>query len=165
MSRTVLRTSASTSTQALVVTSPATMTTPVLTRVSQATRPRGSAARIASSTASEIWSATLSGCPSDTDSEVNEKLLLIMSNPFRYLAKILAVAPQELGARECVILRPARFDLDRPQQARPSGRSFPSQDRAAARGLNQRDRHLRNRSGRPPPAAWRRESAQARPPA
>ena len=47
--------------------SPATMTTPVLTRVSQATRPRGSAAMIASSMASEIWSATLSGWPSETD--------------------------------------------------------------------------------------------------
>ena len=70
MSSTVLRTSASTSTQARVVTSPATMTTPVLTSVSQATRPRSSSLRIASSTASEIWSATLSGWPSDTDSEV-----------------------------------------------------------------------------------------------
>src|SRR6201992_1115050 len=77
MSSTVLRTKASTSTQALVVTSPATMTTPVLTSVSQATRPRGSAARMASSTASEIWSATLSGCPSDTDSDVKENVLLI----------------------------------------------------------------------------------------
>jgi len=54
MSSTVLRTMASTSTQALVVTSPATMTTPVLTMVSQATLPLGSAARMASSTASEI---------------------------------------------------------------------------------------------------------------
>src|SRR5579863_4973717 len=77
ISSTVLRTSASTSTQALVVISPATITTPVLTRVSQATRPRGSAAMMASSTASEIWSATLSGCPSETDSEVNEKLLFM----------------------------------------------------------------------------------------
>ena len=39
--------------------------------VSQATRARLSCARIASSTASEIWSATLSGWPSETDSEVN----------------------------------------------------------------------------------------------
>src|SRR6202046_305160 len=77
ISSTVLRTMASTSTQALVVTSPATITTPVLTSVSQATRPFGSAARMASSTASEIWSATLSGWPSETDSEVKEKLLLM----------------------------------------------------------------------------------------
>ena len=40
MSSTVSRTSASMSTQAVVVTSPATITTPVLTSVSQATRPR-----------------------------------------------------------------------------------------------------------------------------
>ncbi len=43
---------------------------PVLTRVSQATRPSGSPAITASSTASEIGSATLSGWPSVTDSEV-----------------------------------------------------------------------------------------------
>src|SRR5947208_10288704 len=51
--------------------SPATRTSPVVTRVSQATRPCGSSAMIASRTASEIWSASLSGCPSVTDSEVN----------------------------------------------------------------------------------------------
>jgi len=70
MSTITERTSASRSTQALVVTSPATIATPVLTRVSQATRAPGSRANRASSTASEIWSATLSGWPSDTDSEV-----------------------------------------------------------------------------------------------
>src|SRR4026209_140649 len=43
---------------------------PVVTRVSQATRPAGSRDRMASSTASEIRSATLSGWPSVTDSEV-----------------------------------------------------------------------------------------------
>jgi hypothetical protein len=51
--------------------SPATITSPVVTKVSQATRPSGSTARIASRTASEIWSASLSGCPSVTDSEEN----------------------------------------------------------------------------------------------
>ena len=76
MSRMTLRVSASRSIQALVVTSPATMATPVLTMVSQATRARGSCARIASSTASEIWSAILSGWPSETDSEVNRWLLI-----------------------------------------------------------------------------------------
>src|SRR5258707_15138281 len=74
MSRTVLRTNASTSTHADVVTSPATTTTPVLISVSQATRPRLSSFRMASRTASEIWSATLSGWPSETDSDVNRKL-------------------------------------------------------------------------------------------
>src|SRR6516162_9988915 len=56
---------------ALVVTSPATMARSVVTRVSQATRLVGSAARQWSSTASLIWSATLSGWPIDTDSLVN----------------------------------------------------------------------------------------------
>jgi len=50
----------STSTQALVrYFTGLPRTTPVLMRVSQATRPRGSSFRIASSTASEIWSAHL----------------------------------------------------------------------------------------------------------
>src|SRR5947209_4684502 len=48
-----------------------TTTRPVLTSVSQATRPRGSSAMTASSTPSEIWSAILSGWPSVTDSDVN----------------------------------------------------------------------------------------------
>src|SRR3954454_9202820 len=51
--------------------SPETTTSPVFTSVSQATRPYGSSVRTASRTPSEIWSATLSGCPSVTDSEVN----------------------------------------------------------------------------------------------
>src|SRR3546814_10407042 len=74
MSRITLRVSASRSIQALVVISPATIATPVLTMVSQATRARLSWARIASSTASEIWSAILSGWPSETDSEVKRVL-------------------------------------------------------------------------------------------
>jgi hypothetical protein len=53
-----------------VVISPATTASPVVTSVSQATRAAGSLVRIASSTASEIWSAILSGCPSVTDSDV-----------------------------------------------------------------------------------------------
>src|SRR6267143_1820219 len=57
-----------------VVISPATTTNPVVTRVSQATRPLGSWRITSSSTASEIWSAILSGWPSVTDSEVNKKL-------------------------------------------------------------------------------------------
>src|SRR5579884_474968 len=54
-----------------VVISPATTTRPVVRRVSHATRLVESTARAASRTASDIWSATLSGCPSVTDSEVN----------------------------------------------------------------------------------------------
>src|SRR5690349_14516110 len=70
-----LRTSSSRSTHARVVTSPAMMATPVFTSVSQATRERLSRAISASSTASEIWSATLSGWPSETDSDVNRTSL------------------------------------------------------------------------------------------
>jgi hypothetical protein len=51
--------------------SPMITTKPVVTLVSQATRARGSFSSKASSTASEIWSASLSGCPSVTDSDVN----------------------------------------------------------------------------------------------
>src|SRR6478609_9169383 len=43
---------------------------PVVSSVSQATRPLGSSVRIASSTESLIWSAILSGWPSVTLSEV-----------------------------------------------------------------------------------------------
>ena len=52
-------------------TSPPTITRSVVAKVSQATRASGSAVRKASSTASEIRSQTLSGWPSDTDSEAN----------------------------------------------------------------------------------------------
>src|SRR3712207_6520350 len=62
------------STYVFVVISPATTARPVVTSVSQATRPAGSSARTASRTASETWSATLSGCPSVTDSDVKRKL-------------------------------------------------------------------------------------------
>ena len=53
-----------------MVISPAITTSPVAVRVSQATRLDGSSARQASRTASEIWSAILSGWPSVTDSDV-----------------------------------------------------------------------------------------------
>ncbi|MNN38138.1 hypothetical protein D3C81_1521200 [compost metagenome] len=77
MSTMTLRTISSRSTQAEVVTSPAMIATPVFTRVSQATRAYLSWVMMASSTASEIWSAILSGCPSDTDSEVKREYSLI----------------------------------------------------------------------------------------
>src|ERR1043165_189900 len=72
----VLRATASKFTRALVVIPPGSTTRLFFTSVSAATRERGSWAKIASSTASEIWSATLSGWPSDTDSEVNRKSLM-----------------------------------------------------------------------------------------
>src|SRR2546423_12129518 len=63
------------STYVSVEISPDTTTSPVLTSVSQATRPVGSSAITASRTPSEIWSAILSGWPSVTDSEVNRNSL------------------------------------------------------------------------------------------
>src|SRR3954471_13956515 len=71
MLRIAVRAMACTSTYVEVEISPDTTTRPVLTSVSQATRPVGSSAMTASSTPSEIWSATLPGWPSVTDSEVN----------------------------------------------------------------------------------------------
>src|SRR5712671_3050655 len=68
----VLRTIDGKSTYVFVVISPEIMARPVVTSVSQATRPRGSSARHASRIASEIWSAILSGWPSVTDSDVNK---------------------------------------------------------------------------------------------
>src|SRR5215471_70989 len=62
----------------LLVISPATTMVPVVSKVSQATRDSGSPARAASTTASEIWSAILSGCPSVTDSEVKRNQLLML---------------------------------------------------------------------------------------
>ncbi|CAG9205949.1 hypothetical protein BGLA2_1730002 [Burkholderia gladioli] len=58
---------------AVVVISPASTTSPVLHSVSAATREYLSCARMASRIASEIWSATLSGWPSETDSDVKKK--------------------------------------------------------------------------------------------
>src|SRR5258708_15866048 len=66
---------------ALVVISPAMTTRSVVTSVSQATRLVGSALRQWSSTASLIWSATLSGCPIDTDSLVNKYRSVLTSFP------------------------------------------------------------------------------------
>src|SRR4030066_340059 len=56
-----------------VVMSPAMTHRPVVSKVSHATRACLSWVRIASSTASDTWSAILSGCPSDTDSDVKMK--------------------------------------------------------------------------------------------
>src|SRR5437667_8427467 len=75
MPHTVSRTRREMSTYADVEISPATTTRPVVRSVSHATRPWGSSAMMASRTASEIWSAILSGWPSVTDSELNGQLL------------------------------------------------------------------------------------------
>ena len=60
-----------------VVTSPASITSPVVVSVSQATREPGSWASMASSTASEIWSHILSGWPIETDSDVKRERVAI----------------------------------------------------------------------------------------
>src|SRR5918992_1078989 len=75
------RTSRATSTYVSVVISPATTTSPVVISVSQATRLWGSSARHASRTASEIWSAILSGWPSVTDSDVNRNERALIGAP------------------------------------------------------------------------------------
>src|SRR5258705_1487620 len=85
---------------AFVVISPATNTRPVVTRVSQATRAVGSSAKAASSTASEIWSDILSGCPSVTDSEVN-----------RYPDSVVKPTPLFIGTRISCGKRPRRVTV------------------------------------------------------
>ena len=66
------RATSCTSTYAFDFTSPPRITCPVVTNVSQATLEVGSKAKNSSSMASEIWSATLSGWPSETDSDENK---------------------------------------------------------------------------------------------
>src|SRR3989304_7013929 len=83
MRRMVPRTTSSKLTRAPVGISPASTTRLSLTRVSAATLERLSWAKIASRIASEIWSATLSGWPSETDSEVKRKLLMFGAVPGR----------------------------------------------------------------------------------
>src|SRR5688572_30882767 len=77
---------------------------PVVTSVSQATRPVGSWRITSSSTASEIWSATLSGCPSVTDSEVKRRVCRCL---------LTLVLPQSSsGPRLAQRLRQCRHDLE-----------------------------------------------------
>ena len=85
------------STYVSVEISPETTTRPVFTSVSQATRPVGSSRMTASSTPSEIWSATLSGWPSVTDSDVNR---------YSCSAKLVMAGTPVCagGLRGCVIL-------------------------------------------------------------
>ena len=81
--------------------SPETTTRPVLTSVSQATRPVGSSRRTASRTPSEIWSATLSGWPSVTDSEVNRYSLSceLAHGISRNSSAVVSVAPRASTTR------------------------------------------------------------------
>src|SRR5690348_14821515 len=74
-------------------TSPARTTRLVVASVSQATRAVGSAPRKISTTVSEIWSHTLSGWPSETDSLVKRK------------SPLLTVCTPEVGSRRIPLAR------------------------------------------------------------
>src|SRR5437764_11606613 len=88
------------STYVSVEISPDTTTRPVFTSVSHATRPVGSSRITASKTPSEIWSATLSGWPSVTDSEVKR---------YSFSANLLMTGPPGRGGeRACSHFRYAR---------------------------------------------------------
>src|SRR5919201_2254901 len=127
MSASLPRTFEGMSTQMSVVISPATTTRPVVISVSQATRPFVSSVSTASRTVSEIWSATLSGCPSVTDSDVNRKSrtairrrrLLDLEEDVEGARVPRAGAPQEQGAQRREVrghlLR--RVDAAEPDQA------------------------------------------------
>src|SRR6476646_11282974 len=75
--------------------SPARTTRLVVVMVSHATRASGSFDRNRSTIASEIWSATLSGWPSDPDSEVN-----------RYELRMRESRSLDVGYKESFICRP-----------------------------------------------------------
>src|SRR6056297_2575547 len=69
----------------------------VVASVSQATRLMGSALRYASSTASEIRSQTLSGCPSDTDSLVKSQVLSLISFLSFCVSLFIMPTPRDAG--------------------------------------------------------------------
>src|SRR5918994_4229359 len=87
------------STYVVVEISPETTTRPVFTRVSHATRPVGSSRMTASRTPSEIWSATLSGWPSVTDSDVKR---------YSFSANLLMAGAPRGGDSACSQIRQAR---------------------------------------------------------
>ena len=74
---------------------------PVVAQHSQATWASGSWASMASSTASEIWSQILSGCPSVTDSDVKKCLIFYAlrgcihnkSSPNGELVRFVSIPP------------------------------------------------------------------------
>ena len=68
----------STSILTLLLTSPAMIDFPVVTRVSHATLDFGSKAKKLSNIESLIWSASLSGWPSLTDSDVKNKTFKLL---------------------------------------------------------------------------------------
>src|SRR3984957_10735292 len=108
------------STYVLVVTSPATCTWPVVMSVSTATWLSGSSLSIASKIASLIWSAILSGWPSVTDSEVNNRratlLISIQKEP----------ADQVKCSRTNQRARPSRSTAGR-RSDQPGGHQLPDE--------------------------------------
>src|SRR5690606_9570210 len=103
------------STCAFEVISPASSTRPVVHRVSAATREVGSCASSASRTASDTWSATLSGWPSDTDSEVNRYSWAMSFSPIAANRQCFGALPDRA--------KPRRFSG---LYARPDDRSRPA---------------------------------------
>src|SRR6266581_6084686 len=99
----VLRTTAGISIQAEVVISPATSTSPVVVAASQATLARGSWAKMASSIPSDIWSQSLSGCPSVTDSLVKKDfglLIKLLNAGFLLLENVELVVYSNFGVQD-----------------------------------------------------------------
>src|SRR3954452_19384582 len=92
---------------AVVVTSPATCTWPVMMSVSTATRLCGSSASSASRMEALIWSAILSGCPSVTDSDVKRRRVTKLSQEvstsvcMSLLGRMLPSAHPHRPGREC----------------------------------------------------------------
>src|SRR5215218_6997862 len=125
------------STYVVVAISPETTTSPVFTSVSQATRPYGSSRSTASRTPSEIWSATLSGWPSVTDSEVNrysssESGCVVMSRESLAAADRWAVHQRDapfVAHAEHGVADPDRVE---PRDAGRAGLPLTQQQRAAA---------------------------------
>src|SRR3954469_14813816 len=93
---------------------------PVVMRVSQATRPRGSSLSTASSTASEIWSAILSGWPSVTDSEVKMKSAATGGPPAWLELTLETTLPQRIpaGHQGAALALRGRAAPERPRQQR-----------------------------------------------
>src|SRR6478672_11014827 len=144
------------STYVSVVISPATTTRPVVIRVSQATRPLGSSCSTASSTVSEIWSATLSGWPSVTDSDVKRNSraairrlrLLDLEECVEGLRVAGGRAPREEGAQRTQVRGHAAADvaaLERSEALEQRDRVLEVDVDEAARRVGQAGRGLRLR--------------------
>src|SRR6059058_604515 len=101
MRRTVSRATSAWSTVAREVISPASTTLSSLQRTSHATRLDGSWARYASRIASAMLSHTLSGWPSETDSEVKVQVVAAGARVGAGLGALLMVSPGAVMDRRC----------------------------------------------------------------